>query len=496
MKQKRKHLLKKFLIFGIAFLLASCSEELYDEAIGSSNKKTIKEIKFNELYKDIKFKNLLEKVSHTSNAARTSFENQNGFTISDGFVKVIETDSVVSYTMLIERDIVTDTISFENLVIQENSLGVQKAKILKYTPTTITLSGHDSFYFDGSIIKKNIAFTGFNKNTSNNTTLAECYTYIFQVWCSEPYENQTTHHIAGSKCSPNTTYIKAVKVLSPDDCGSTGGSGSDDSFGDPYSNPGGGGGVTGNTENTPEEDVITSPVKPGLDGGTPGKTPCTELTKLTVNVANKEAIENLQTKTSEDKENGFSISKNSTGGYATPVACNSNINNPDEIVMPTGGNIIGAFHTHPDASTTDIFPMFSDGDLNWLFWVTTNHNTNGADKDYSEYFLTLTVPQGTFAIKIKDISKFNTFRSSKEWKNFNNGQKGELKTLRKKYDALESTSNFNSITNAFLEVLRDSNSGIGLYEASSDLSSWSELTLAPNSATNATTPPIKKPCIN
>lgn len=275
MKQKRKHLLKKFLIFGIAFLLASCSEELFDEAIGSSNKKSIKEIKFNELYKDTKFKNLLEKVSHTSNAARTSFENQNGFTISDGFVKVIETDSVISYTMLIERDVVTDTISFENLVIQENSLGVQKAKILKYTPTTITLSGHDSFYFDGSIIKKNIAFTGFNKNTSNNTTLAECYTYIFQVWCSQPFNGENTHHLATSQCSPSTTYFKAVKVLSPDDCGSTGGSGSDDSFGDPYSNPGsGGGGVTGNTETTPEEDVITSPVKPGLDGEVQQKTPC------------------------------------------------------------------------------------------------------------------------------------------------------------------------------------------------------------------------------
>lgn len=511
MKQKRKHLLKKLLSFGIALLLSSCSEELFDEAISSSNRRTIKEVKFNELYKDSKFKNLLEKMSHNSNAARTSFENQNGFTISDGFVKVIETDSVISYTMLIERDIVTDTIAFENLVIQENSLGIQKAKILKYTPTLIELSGHNSFYFEGSnTIMKNVAFTGFNKVASNNnTTLAECFTFITEIWCSQPNSGSTKHHLADVGCSPSTQYIKTIKVLTPDDCGgpSNGGGPTDGGFGDPFGNPGGGGGPTsGNpvynpanpdSEQEQEQELITSPIKPGLNGDVPAeKTPCSELTKLTGNAANKQALENLQTKTSEDKEYGFSIAKNSTGGYANPIACNASTNNPNEIVMPTSGNIIGAFHTHPDASTTDVFPMFSDGDLNWLYWAVNNHSNNGTEKEYSEYFLTLTVPQGTFAIKIKNINKFLGFRNSKDWINSNSGNSGVHQKLRDKYDALESTSNFNSITNAFLEVLKDSNSGIGLYEASPDLTSWSELTLASNSATNATTPPIKKPCLN
>jgi hypothetical protein len=37
MKQKRKHILKKILIFGIAVMLASCREGLYDETINQSN---------------------------------------------------------------------------------------------------------------------------------------------------------------------------------------------------------------------------------------------------------------------------------------------------------------------------------------------------------------------------------------------------------------------------------------------------------------------------
>jgi len=255
MKQKRKHILKKILIFGIAVMLASCSEELFDEAIESSNKRAIKEVRFNELYQDSKFKNLLEKVSQTSNAARTSFENQNGFTISDGFVKVIETDSVISYTMLIERDIVTDTISFENLVIQENKFNAsEKAYSIKYTPTIIEPSGHDSFYYEGTEVLKNLAFTGFNRADSNAIeTASNCSVYIVQTWCSKPYNGETKHHIAGADCDVSTQYYKFVSIISPDDCDGSSSSGSSGS----------------NNNNAPQEPPgpgntggITSPVKP------------------------------------------------------------------------------------------------------------------------------------------------------------------------------------------------------------------------------------------
>lgn len=166
----------------MVIVLFGCSEELFEDAIDLSNKRTIKEVKFNELYKDKKFKNLLEKVSRTSNAARTSFENQNGFTISDGFVKVIETDSLLSYTMFIERDNVADTLCFENLVIYENKFSAsEKAYSIKYTPTTIEPSGHDSFYYEGTEEIKNLAFTGFNRVGENAIETSNCYVNVIQV---------------------------------------------------------------------------------------------------------------------------------------------------------------------------------------------------------------------------------------------------------------------------------------------------------------------------
>jgi hypothetical protein len=61
MKQKRKHLLKKFLIFGIAVLLASCSEELYDEAIDSSKKERLKKLDLTSCTKTLNLKICLKK---------------------------------------------------------------------------------------------------------------------------------------------------------------------------------------------------------------------------------------------------------------------------------------------------------------------------------------------------------------------------------------------------------------------------------------------------
>ena len=266
-------------------MLASCSEELFDEAIESSNKRAIKEVKFNELYKDSKFKNLLEKISHNSNAARTSFENQNGFTISDGFVKVIETDSVISYTMLIERDVVTDTISFENLVIQENKFSAsEKAYSIKYTPTIIKPSGHDSFYYEGTEVLKNLAFTGFNRVGENAIETSNCYVNVVQVWCSQPNPGEANHHLARKGCLASTQYYKVVSILSSDcegDGSSSGSSGSNNTNAPQGpTGPGNSGGITSPVKPTPipcPGDPVKNPKicpsSPGnIKGGTYGCT--------------------------------------------------------------------------------------------------------------------------------------------------------------------------------------------------------------------------------
>lgn len=400
MKQKRKHLLKKILIFGIVFMLASCSEELFDEAIDSSNKATIKEIRFNELYQDSKFKNLIEKVSHTSNAARTSFENQNGFTISDGFVKVIETDSVISYTMLIERDIVTDTISFENLVIQENKFSTsEKAYSIKYTPTIIVPTGHNSFYYEGTEVLKNLAFTGFNRADSNANVIEtnNCCVNVVQVWCSQPNDGETNHHVARKGCLASTQYYKVVSILSSDcegDGSSSGSSGSNNT--NPPQGPTGPGNTGGG---------ITSPVKPnqGFGGSNVFNTPCQTLTTATNTEEYKAKFNELNQpdKFTAPQESGFALVPNTTGGYYNqdliPIGTTS-------LKPPSNG--INFTHVHnnqptlyPNGITIDTgVKILSPADIQVLTDDMLNNNTANGTFAPSDTFAVMISNEGIFAI--------------------------------------------------------------------------------------------------
>lgn len=403
MKQKRKHLLKKFLIFGIAFLLASCSEELFDEAIESSNKRAIKEVKFNELYKDSKFKNLIEKVSHTSNAARTSFENQNGFTISDGFVKVIETDSVISYTMLIERDVVTDTISFENLVIQENKFSAsEKAYSIKYTPTIIAPSGHDSFYYEGTEVLKNLAFTGFNRADANAIETNNCYVNVIQVWCSQPNPGETNHHVARKGCLASTQYYKVVSILSSDcegnDSSSSGSSGS-------------------NNNNAPQEPTgpgnnggITSPVNPNQGFGNNQQifpdTPCGRMQKKSSGSSFKKKFNDLNTFSNLNKKFETGYYEKADGSFNFMTGSN------EKRTLKFEPGTTSFMHIHMnnyitiDADGNEVInygvKMLSPGDIGSLIESASNSIIGGLSP-YEAYGMMVS-SEGIFSVNLTDIN--------------------------------------------------------------------------------------------
>ena len=90
---------------------------------------------------DSKFRNLHDKVvernGHSLAMARGSFENANGFTIVNTDIKIIETDSIISYTLLVEKD-VTEAGTFDNLVIQTDKDGnYPRAFLLGYKPTSV-----------------------------------------------------------------------------------------------------------------------------------------------------------------------------------------------------------------------------------------------------------------------------------------------------------------------------------------------------------------------
>ncbi|WP_445720447.1 hypothetical protein [Flavobacterium sp.] len=277
--KKLKKIKLSLIIFTVLLVSSSCEKDLYDDAVYKPEKSTIKEVKFDELFKDSKFKNLLQSVSNNSNMARSAFENQNGFTISNTNVKVIQTDSVTSYTMLIQRDSISNSSYFENLVIQEDIFNNQKAFIIKYTPNQITSTVDNSFTFQGEIKKSQIAFTGFNRRGSyQNTTQSDCYIEV--LMCSYGED-----HVAGQGCvdKPNPTlYLKKIAVLCQDNGGGSGGSG-DISIGDPFngggsssgsdgdglgdpfsggssSTGGSGTGSTGTNNDGFDNEVVTSPI--------------------------------------------------------------------------------------------------------------------------------------------------------------------------------------------------------------------------------------------
>ena len=404
MKQKRKHILKKLLIFGIAFMLASCSEELFDEAIDSSNKTSIKEIRFNELYQDSKFKNLIEKVSHTSNAARTSFENQNGFTISDGFVKVIETDSVISYTMLIERDVVTDTISFENLVIYESKFNLtEKAFSIKYIPTIITPSADNSFSYQGTAELNTLAFTGFNRAESNaNATESDCYVEI--LMCN----NEGIEHVAGDDCiTPGKLYKKQFIVPCDEDDvvnNSSGSSGSGSLGSDNTGAPQGSSGP-GNTGGS------TSPVKPDQGFGVNSivKTPCNELLAKDLDSTFNAKMIELKTKAAnQGYESAYGMNQNAGEGLIIGSEMTGNPNGPlkgREIKLEFASSIyavalnsIGFIHCHLDNGTT--YKVFSLSDILALDYV-----ANISTRPKEEITIYVVTSSGTFAIKVNDRIK-------------------------------------------------------------------------------------------
>jgi hypothetical protein len=489
----------------------SCEDdELHEISNAKAGIKSSK-IKFNDFIKHTEAFNILTDVNNNQNVtnknlSRSVTDTLNNFTIETEEGLYLQYANLHSFTFPIHREV--DNGKLENIVLSYQNDGTYKVKILKYD---LTAQEKSDLQNDRLKTIQNPIITIPLESFNTNLVLNSCGEYTETIYTSCSSGNHSFANGTGFDCSfwnlsggtpPTVRTVTRYRCI---DAGpSSGGSSNpplDGGFG-PNPTPGGGGGPSDNTYPidypTPDtnpveyEEGISAPVKPSLNA--PKTTPCAELTKLTSNLKMQNALLDLQTKTDLSKENGYSISKSNATNYNSPAPCNALPNNPNQIKMPTGGTIIGAFHTHPLASDNDVVPMFSDGDINWLFWVCKDNQAPMQGKVYEEFVLTLTVPQGTYAIKIKDWLKFVDFIQSDEWDRKDGNKKGELDELRDKYEDIGANGNHNRITNAFLEILRDFDAGIGLYEANSDLSGWSELELAPSASSNNEIEPRKKPC--
>lgn len=217
---------------------------------------------------------------------------------------------------------------------------------------------------------------------------------------------------------------------------------------------------------------------------------CSELKRLTSEETEDgedraDKINSLKNKVNgETKEYGYAFQKDANGNWLPPEAVESSNENPNSIDLSnyTGGNYIGAAHTHPDPYIMNGIPMFSPRDIQWLFNCYKLHNNNNQPKNASVYFLTLTATTGTYAIKFKGEPNMNNFIAS-----YGKMQKEILDEYRK----AGATASAAKLQKILLKALRNHNIGLGLYKASPDLSEWSELTLNPEGDNK---PLVTKPC--
>ena len=492
MKHKLKKILLLYIISGTLFV--SCSlEEDYATKKRYEEKMKISHVSFGELLKNKKFSTAYSKVlQQQSLTNKTVMEEQYQFTIANKPVKVIETESATSYTILINRAI-DDVNSFENLIVQQFNSGETTANIIKYVPfqpATI-----ESYFLNGDFNgNRTITPIVYNDNLINSTNkITNICSTVCTTLCYDCKPNYSSEyqipHPPQNGCPTKSISTSCDQVCVTYDDG--GGSSSN-----PIDITGGGGtGGTGDLD-TPHNDsgnnnpIVTAPVLELEEEEAPKKTPCEELKKLINNIECKDAISNLEGHLSEDKEYGFAyeaLPNSSDLDELHPIE--SLPDEPLKLQMGNyiGGNFIGANHLHPRPSTSGAVPMFAADDVAWLFKVAKAHlpDIPLSQKDFSVYFLTLTVGSGTYAIKIKDGLKFYTFMMRTSYKEFK-------ESLEDKFIELGVMASASTLKREFLKILnKNVDSGIGLYQLKEDKTDWEELVfnpLYPNSD------PVIKPC--
>jgi hypothetical protein len=509
---KKRNLSILLILFALTMLFVNCQfDDKESFHINNYNHSTYKvqKLKKEQYVKNSKLVNRLNKFeskfAKKSNSKIVS-ANDNSFSIDTDFTFFIEKENGKhSYTFLINRP--NSAFQLENLILNSNdSLGYD-IYLAQYDITALEyeqiMIGQNPNVLNKTIITKlNSDVIDLNSIFSRSTVDPE--TGMCGKWITiEGNVCPSGHHRFGQECNfvsqygfvlyPDVTIYDWRPCSYDDIAGSSG----DPSGGSTGGSPGGGGdGSDGSTTDNPtgqdkDDSVITTPVT-----STNNKlTPCEHLSKMLVNEHTYNALNGLKNKTGLDSENGYSVKKDPQAGRLDALPAFPSSSDLNKIYMKTGGKFIGAFHTHPLAAISKEIPMFSDGDINWLYWVAFSNDTPRNEKDFSEFFLTLTVPQGTFAIKIKDWAKFSTFRNNKNlWSAFNNGQKAQLKQLNDKYDRIGYNGSFNKMKNALLEIFRDYDVGLGLYEANEDLTSWSELELGIGASSYNEIDQIKKTC--
>ena len=395
----------------------SCSlEEDYATKKRYEEKMKISHVSFGELLKNKKFSTAYSKVlQQQSLTNKTVMEEQYQFTIANKPVKVIETESATSYTILINRAI-DDVNSFENLIVQQLNSGETTANIIKYVPfqpATI-----ESYFLNGDFNgNRTITPIVYNDNLINTTNKITnicstvCTTLCYDCDPSYPSEYQIPHS-PKERCLKSSTFTSCDQVCVA----------YDDGGGDSSSNPiditggGGTGGTTGGVETPPNNTGNNNPIvtAPVLELEEENETPVVQIPPC-------EKLKNLLKKPKPDikstiinnlipniginpyGEKAAYLQKSPDGTMGTTISLPTT---KGQIGIRTGGNYYSAIHTHPESA----YPMFSWSDVYTLY--TLNKQMQAHNAGLSSFLLVCKDQNGdfqTYAIMIENIE--NTIES-------------------------------------------------------------------------------------
>jgi hypothetical protein len=463
------------------FAISSCvHDNLEEHQLQNSNAQgvqPIKEIPYGELLKtDSRFRNLHDKVMqnnrHSLGLTTESAGNTHGFTIVNTAAKVIETDSIISYTLLVEKDVPIEG-AFDNLVIQTyKDDSNAKAFLLEYTPDITGAGTHDFFSFQGDIQIKDLAIEG---SVIQNATEVDCGIEIY-LMCSESWTGGLgSSHIATSQCiNINYLWVKVVKKLCGGGSGG-GGGGSDPGSGNPQGpfngSTGSGGGAVGPDNPAAQDDPVLLINNPITSPIVPVKTPCNQIKAILNQATNLKAnINSLNNNTTLtlNYEKGFEY-KDDANGISQPTPKNGT---PGEtginIAIPANGTMNFVLHSH--YSEPGMMPCFTFDDLFVFRKIQYYKKLNNKPLDKLTYMVV--TQAGVFAMVIEDETALENLLVSLQGSAFAKAKREFYKKFPKSEDS--DADYIKSLINS-LEVF-----GVGLYMANDDLNNFSKLTLNDN----------------
>jgi len=286
-------------------------------------------------------------------------EDKYGFTISDKPIKVFEVDNIISYTFLIERDTIFEK-SFENLIIQTDSLGKTEALIIKYNIISeVTMTEHGSSFDYSSEITGILADSSLINSKELYINCRDIYGALCtgdRNGCSAPSHTvEPICHQETPSCIKTFVAGEMCDVIDIPDSGGT-------------PTPTGTYGTGGNTSSWqggsgsggPRPRIYTSENVPrSMENTDTPKTPCENLNAGTGSLKYRQNLKNLmrpENYTSNYEHGFFEKVQNGVTGYTWGTS-----NGSEALNIPRGSK--NFTHIHPNEPKTNEDGVNYDGSI-------------------------------------------------------------------------------------------------------------------------------------